>query len=835
MTSPAKAFAFLICLVIPVLASGQKLSLEVQGKPASEVLYDFSGRYGLQISFNEKSLSQYKVNITGEFSSPEEAIRKVIENLPFELEKQGDVFIIIPQKKSPKKRTYSITGQVIEKGTREPLPYSHVIINNTGIATDIKGSFSYISSTDSVFQIKATHLGYFILDTLVMGNRNVQFSLSPNFIGLNEVIITHSVVERASLIGREPGVMKLNHQVANFLPGFGDNSVFNLLRLQPGILASGEQTNELIVWGCYEGQSKVIFDGFTLYGLKNFNDNISTFNPLMAKDIEVYKGGFDARYGERVGGIVNITGKNGNTEKTSFTVDINNITMNGMVEIPLFKTGSLIFALRHTYYELYNPGDVNDLFSRGRGNNAVENVDVNIIPDYRFGDMNLKYSARIRNTDLFYISLYSGNDRFSYSINEPFNHIIIKKNTSEKNRQSGGSVFYGKSWKNGYSTHFSLNYTVLNSTFTDNLEIEKVIQQKTEQRIDLYAFNSIRENSLRVDNRFPVHESHILEGGMIYMANRIELAEDTFDIPRVRFDEEAKRMTLYFQDNIKLLNIIDIKAGFRLTRANNLKKFYFEPRLSASVRLGESFKINGAWGLYDQWVTKSSVLDDMGNYRYIWTVCDNESIPVLKAYHYVLGTSYNHNDLTVSIEGYYRNVSGLTRYIRNTALNIEGIYEGIGRSYGVDLMIKKDYKGHSAWISYTVGKTEELFEYFKKDEYRRAPQDQRHEVKAAILVNLDPFYISADYVFGSGFPSAPAILAEQADDLTYSRLDASFIYKFLDRRLKGEVGLSVLNVMNTENIKYANFERVSTNADNSVNLYSEAIPITPALYLKLAM
>ncbi|HPI87475.1 MAG TPA: TonB-dependent receptor, partial [Bacteroidales bacterium] len=568
MTSPAKAFAFLICLVIPVLASGQKLSLEVQGKPASEVLYDFSGRYGLQISFNEKSLSQYKVNITGEFSSPEEAIRKVIENLPFELEKQGDVFIIIPQKKSPKKRTYSITGQVIEKGTREPLPYSHVIINNTGIATDIKGSFSYISSTDSVFQIKATHLGYYILDTLIKGNRNVQFSLSPSIIGLNEVIITHSVVERASLIGREPGVMKLNHQVANFLPGFGDNSVFNLLRLQPGILASGEQTNELIVWGCYEGQSKVIFDGFTLYGLKNFNDNISTFNPLMAKDIEVYKGGFDARYGERVGGIVNITGKNGNTEKTSFTVDINNITMNGMVEIPLFKTGSLIFALRHTYYELYNPGDVNDLFSRGRGNNAVENVDVNIIPDYRFGDMNLKYSARIRNTDLFYISLYSGNDRFSYSINEPFNHIIIKKNTSEKNRQSGGSVFYGKSWKNGYSTHFSLNYTVLNSTFTDNLEIEKVIQQKTEQRIDLYAFNSIRENSLRVDNRFPVHESHILEGGMIYMANRIELAEDTFDIPRVRFDEEAKRMTLYFQDNIKLLNIIDIKAGFRLTRAN---------------------------------------------------------------------------------------------------------------------------------------------------------------------------------------------------------------------------------------------------------------------------
>ena len=147
------------------------------------------------------------------------------------------------------------------------------------------------------------------------------------------------------------------------------------------------------------------------------------------------------------------------------------------------------------------------------------------------------------------------------------------------------------------------------------------------------------------------------------------------------------------------------------------------------------------------------MVDDLGNYRYIWTVCDNEDIPVLSASHYVLGTSYNHNDFTVSLEGYYKDITGLTRYIRNTASTIEGIYEGKGRSYGFDVMIKKDYRGHSAWVAYSLGKTEELFEYFKKDTYRRAPQDQRHEVKLAALVNLDPFYISADYVYGSGFPS----------------------------------------------------------------------------------
>ena len=80
------------------------------------------------------------------------------------------------------------------------------------------------------------------------------------------------------------------------------------------------------------------FDGFTIFGLKNFNDNISSFNPLMVKDIEVHKGGFDAAYGERVGGIVNITGKNGNFNKPSFSRNALNGSINS-------KGSSLLSAM----------------------------------------------------------------------------------------------------------------------------------------------------------------------------------------------------------------------------------------------------------------------------------------------------------------------------------------------------------------------------------------------------------------------------------------------------------------------------------------------------------
>ncbi|RLD87706.1 MAG: TonB-dependent receptor, partial [Bacteroidetes bacterium] len=125
--------------------------------------------------------------------------------------------------------------------------------------------------------------------------------------------------------------------------------------------------------------------------------------------------------------------------------------------------------------------------------------------------------------------------------------------------------------------------------------------------------------------------------------------------------------------------------------------------------------------------------------------------------------------------------------------------------------------------------------YFIERDYRRSPYDQRHEVKVALLLNFDPFYFSTNYVFGSGFPFKPGVVqSDPSEDFTYSRLDASFIYKFLDRKLKGEAGISVLNVLNRQNIKYTNFERIPT-SNNSISIYAEAIPFTPTLYLKFAL
>ncbi len=669
-----------------------------------------------------------------------------------------------------------------------------------------------------------------------MANKNHDFPLIPSSIGLSEIIIEGNTIEKSTQIGNLSGLMKLNHKIAHFLPGYGDNSVLNLIRLMPGILAAGEQTSELIIWGSYAGQSKVMFDGFTVYGLKNFNDNISAFNPTMAKDIEIHKGGYDASFGGRVGGIVNIIGKNGNTKSPSFTFTINNMTLNGMVEIPISKRGSLVIAFRHTYYNLYNPADMTAVVKQNNDADTTNNLDITVVPDYMFRDMNLKYSTNMSNGDLFYISLQGGGDNFSYSINEPIKQRIIDKNTKEENTQLGGAIFYGHNWKKGNYSNFRLSFSTLSTLYTDDFKIIIPAINNIEYIANDKNENGLEEYSFEFNNTIALNEIHTLEGGIDIIHNIVKLEEYSFNALTARLHSYASRISLFAQDNISVTKNFSIIAGFRINYAFNLQKAYFEPRLSTSLKLSEYWKINAAIGIYNQFITLSSAIDDYDNYRYLWVISDGDDIPVLEAKHYVLGTSYHQNDFTFSIEGYYKNTTGLTRYINFKRYNLQDIFYGKAESYGVDLLIKKDIAQHSAWIAYSLSKTIEHFKYYQTIDTRRAPHDQRHEIKLAGLLNFNPFFFSSNYVFGSGFPHGNGVLPNNENsDLIYSRLDISAIYKFLDRKVQGEVGVSLLNVLNTKNVKYSSFEKIPANQTHSINIYTGAIPFTPTLYLKISM
>lgn len=785
--------------------------------------------YGLQFSFDDRLLFKYRVTLSGSFSSSDEAINALIKDFPLSYEKSGDVYLIYVKEAPRKKKEFLISGQVLDKSSLETLPFSHIIINGRGIVSDFKGTFSYVSRTDSIFKMKVSYLGYYILDTLVQPGANHILYLKPSVIGLKEVRIEGEIVERSGQVGEAPGTMRLNHKIARRVPGNGDNSVFNYLRLQPGILAAGEQSGDLIIWGGYEGHSQVLFDGYTIFGLKNFNDNISAVNPYMAKDILVLKGGYGAEYGERVGGIVNISGIDGSPKDPSLDFTINNMTISGKASLPLFDQSSLVFAFRQTYYNLYDSDDV-DLF---KTKPPASLTDMEVIPDYTFRDFNLKYSGSTKNGDNYFISLYEGRDNFAYKIDHEVDLIEINRRSEEQNRQKGGSVFYGKNWKNGFHSNLLISYSGLNKNLLLDQEITRSTTGQLLSKRDELIESHIQEVGFKNQNQFVVSEKHQVEVGLGFIYDAVDFKKDSFDIILNTNQKYGQRLNTYVEDEIVVNNIIRIKPGIRIDYPLNISKLYLQPRLSVSVQIDKYLKIHAAWGLYNQFVSLASEVDEYGNYRYFWTVCDNQSIPVLNSRHWVGGFSYQRKNFTASIEAYHKTIEGITRFINTNRFFEKGVYEGYGYSYGIDLYLKQMIKKHEFWISYSLGKAEESFPYFRRVEYFYAPQDQRHEIKFAGLFDLYPFYISANYVYGSGFVDLFRSL-DPENRHPYSRLDASLVYRYDKKNYHMEGGISILNLLNTENIKYSNFIRVPADQTNTINIHAEAVPFTPTIYLNFS-
>jgi len=838
-------FVFSILLVLQVAAQTPKnIIVTAQELPLSNILLDLKENYGFQFAFDNDILSQYTISLNKTFSSEEEALHFLIKGLPLKIEKSGDVFILIPVSKHEQKEDIltQISGQVLEAQTYEPLPYSYVLINQKLVQSNQQGHFNFIASADTSFNLRISHLGYFIYDTTITQSLNRKFLLTPQMKRIKEVRIEKSVIEKSTLIGDKAGRIKINHQIAPFLPGHGDNSVFNLLRLMPGILASGESSNDLLIWGGYESHSKIQFDGFTVFGLKNFNDNISVVNPFMVKNIEVMKGGYEARYGGRVGGIVDITGKNGTLQKPSFTFNINTTTLNSLLEIPLSKKSSLLAAYRQTYYQLYDPTSLN-LFKKNNnsgnenGNQlASDGIDFEVDPEFNFKDANLKYSFQGDNGSQFFVSLYTGGDNFLYNMEGDYLRNTLTRTEEEKNQQQGGAVQFSIPWENGNSTNFTMSYSAFNRNSQEKNENYNSWNKRRKVTKDVTSENKVDEFTVKAEHTYSFKKGHQLIVGTGAINNKVELIRKSFSNDIINLNNSSPRLSVFLQDELPIGDFLEIKTGLRGTYASELKKIYPEPRISASLRAIDKFKFNVSWGLYNQFMSKTSVVDSAYNYYYFWTNSDNKNIPVLSAEHWISGISYNNNGFIFSVEGYYKNTKGITRFFNGNKKLQRGFYDGKARSYGLDFYLKKEYKKHMAWVSYTLSKTEEHFPFYVRDYYKLAPHHQTHELKLATIINLKSFYFSANYVYGSGFERYDFELEDGTHlNQDYKRLDAALVYRFKPGKVKAEVGVSVLNVLDVDNIKYSNLRRATVDEVSLVGIYANAVPFTPAVFFKIVL
>ncbi len=250
----------------------------------------------------------------------------------------------------------------------------------------------------------------------------VDFTLTPAFTSAVAVIAEMPMLNVADDISR---ITLAPEQVA-VLPSLGERDIFRAFQLLPGVSGSQETSSGLYVRGGTPDQNRIEYDGFRVYEVDHLFGYFSAFNMDALEEVELSKGGFEARHGGALSSVMEITGRSGRLDRASGSAGASLLSFNGTVETPLFNNkGSALLAVRRSFQgPLYNsilnlfdsnlaggPGQA--VGQRGGGGGRFATFDTQ--PSSNFYDINGKVLLNPSPNDRMSLSLYLGNDNLDNS------------------------------------------------------------------------------------------------------------------------------------------------------------------------------------------------------------------------------------------------------------------------------------------------------------------------------------------------------------------------------------------------------------------------------------
>lgn len=803
----------ILCFFLLILGNvfSQDLYLDYPKQPINEILIDLSAKYNVQVSINSSSSNSCEISLKGNFPSIDKVFQQISESCNLQYQKVGEVYSFKPievKVQEVKPPSYLYQGIVLDLISLEPLPFAKLKAEERYIVCDENGQFSFYSSLKKV-SLSCRYLGFFNLDTLISVDSKIELQLQFEVNDMETVKISHQRENDISFqsVGEQSGLYKFNNIASNLIPSNND-LIFNLLRLYPGVNASSEVSSEAIIWGSYPGQSSTIFDGITLFNSTGSNENVSRINPYMVKNIELYKGGYNANIGDRIGSVTLIDGKDGNKDSSLMVFGVNNQIANLYYNQPLTRiTSSLQLGIRRSYFQLFNGFKLNNS---------------NAYSEYNYQDLNLKWNTNFKNKDRLEISLLNSSDDNVTFLdkrveNDYFNNLQINS------KQYGGSVTYSKVWKRGGMTKFSSSF----SEFSPNFSNEVQLFDKTDSlNASYYIENAISEKSLKVEHQFPVRKQFdFLMGTGLIQNNSSYIFKNQEALISNETDLSSARVSSFVKNNFHIKDKVSFSTGLKMDYALINSKTYFQPRVQAKFKLFPSFHLNAAWGIYNQFISKTFIKDEFGNQSYFWEALNKENINVPRSIHHQVSFVYSKSNIEILVEGYLKEASNLRSYFTNKENDFQEV-RGNSTAQGLDFFIKKKFKKHQFLIAYSIGKVHD--DIFSSDYVIQtlAPQNQFQELKAGLFLKFNRWNFSFTEVLGSGFQEN-----EKKTNLPYSRLDFACNYKVLDKKWEVDLGLSILNVFNTKNNRFNQFS--SLPEENTNDLI--ATPFSPTLNLIISL
>lgn len=764
-----------------------ELRIKVHSKPLGEVLSGLP----VSISFDATAVSAYKITLNKTYTDIDQALTDILKGKSLKWIKSGDVYIIVPQQEPVKIKNAAVPLKLIlaDKQTHTVLPYASVRLEAGQYITDDKGMISLKPSARFPVNMRISSLGYGAVDTVLTAGTH-RIYLQPAMIVLKDVTVWSNPDAVFMQIGRKAGELNLNQRIAPFMAGSRDNSVFGMLRMMPGVRASGEAQDELMVWGSTGGESAVYFDGIHLFGMRAFNNQIGYVNPYLVSGIHLQKTGGSAEVGGQTGALAEIIAPDGNTRKAQYNAALNNSTANVYASVPLFNELVLTVAVRKSILSSFRSTHITTLHS-----------DTNsyfVDPNYNFHDANIRLSGKSFKNDNFSVAFYYASDRLGYKYTE--SPIYIQKGT-ESSRQSGMSLLYNKIWNNGSKTSMKAAFS---QQILDN-------ESELSGNLIISSENSVSEKHVGLNHSVNLNGHQLLSFGAQLTGNRIVINESVKDVfvPSVYVSDRLTWGKLWMEGGLRLDYNQKQMEGNR---------WYLQPRFNASYRVKPSLTLTLSHNEQVQYMARQAVFGFKDSISVAWT---SRTENPLRASVSTFGVSGLLHDWQISSEFFYKQQKNAYRFFYDRIIRSDI------SSVGMDFSVKRNFGDNRIFASYSLMQ--------QQSEIR----ELTHELKGGILLHWKNFYFSTNYVHGLGF--LPQTIGAQnygysggsvqhLNTESYSRLDVGFTYNRSFRFGEISTGVSLLNLFNTTNTRYNYY----VNTDNHpVIFYTRATPFTALFFVEL--
>jgi hypothetical protein len=670
-------------------------------------------------------------------------------------------------------RTFTTYGIITDAGSGERLIGATILDLTTGegVLANEYGFYSLLTQGGRK-QLRISYTGYDAWEEefVLRADTELDIRLSPaGNLPPIEVTASRPAGDKLHLTESKTSI---GYREVNLFNGpGGEADVLNIARMLPGVTSGADGVGGLVVRGSNSGHNLVLLDGVPVYNLNHAAGLFSIFNSAAIRRADVYTDGMPARFGGRIGGVLDIHTRDGNLYEPEITVGSSLLAANLTAEGPI-ERGKSSFLVSGRYFW---GGELLRRFSALEKEKYNRSGEV----DYAVYDLNIKINQQVGKCGHLYFSAYRGLDNYANdavtidSLNVlPQGGTVLRYTTTQRRAEEvawGNTVAalrYNHLFSDRFFGNFRLSYSDL--LVRANFERSDTLLERTRQRVssDISSgrFGSeIKQVGLAFDGQIKLSGNQSLRFGTSLDFHRFLPQIRSGRIPLSRHPElsslrESDVLRSFSFDNYVSFTgswrWLHYRFGLRGQVWRNDKTFFdWSPRVMLAGAIDE----RNRWRFtYERLVQPIHLVSTtvIGLPTDLWVPTTEEIEPSTASQ---LSLGYDHDfgrGWGIDVTGYYRDLRNLVDYTE-IGVNDEWLDKlsvGKGFASGLEVTLRHTSGRLRGWLAYTLAESRRQFDE-RINIGRPFPfqYDRRHGIKLLLTMDVNPFLqLSATWRYGSG-------------------------------------------------------------------------------------